>query len=68
MPADKFNTAALKTLEGVRELMADSTSNAEWSRNCDAVRAANGGNYPPFWYDTVEASGLADRTCAKFKP
>lgn len=63
---DAFNEAALRTPEGVKELMADSASGKEWSENADRVVAANGGDYPRFWYDTVEASGLATKTWAKF--
>lgn len=33
---------------GVALVMNTSTSEAEWSRNCKAVKAANGGQYPDF--------------------
>jgi hypothetical protein len=68
MPTDKFNKAALVTPEGVGELMASSASKKEWDENCDAVQAANEGQFPDFWVETVHFSGLADRKFAQFKP
>ena len=67
MATTNFNAAALRTPEGVKELMASSTSEREWNANCDAVKAANG-DYPAFWYKEVVLSGLAAATSMKFKP
>lgn len=63
---DSFNDASLKSPEGVREFMANSLNGKEWDENANRVKAANNGDYPRFWYDTVEASGLATRSFAKF--
>jgi len=62
---DKFNEVALRTPEGVTELMASSADGREWNKNVAAVQKANGG-YPSFWPETVIASGLLDRTAAKW--
>lgn len=47
-------------------LMGSSTSKTEWNANCDKVKKAFGGNYPPFWYQAVIVSGLADKTAKKW--
>jgi hypothetical protein len=67
MVANNFNVAALRTPEGVKALMASSTSEREWNENCDAVKAANG-DYPAFWYKEVIMSGLAAKMSMNFKP
>ena len=51
----------LTTPEGVAAHMSESTSEADWNKRCDEVKAANGG-YPSFWFATVIMSGLADKT------
>jgi hypothetical protein len=56
----------LTTSEGVRDLMLSSKDAAEWDANCDAVKAANGGDYPRFWFATVLASGLHGRVAASW--
>ncbi len=33
-----------------------STDWGDWDRHCDAVRAANGGDYPEFWPDVIRAT------------
>lgn len=55
----------LTTPQGVKSLMAGSTSEAEWNDNCNQVKAANKG-YPQFWYPEVVMSGLMSRTTAKW--
>lgn len=47
----------LKTVEGVKSLMASSKNEEEWNENCDKVKAANG-DYPRFWYAEIILSGL----------
>ena len=44
--------------DGVVNLMKSSKTKKEWEKNCDSVKAANGGKYPYFWYDAVEQSRL----------
>jgi hypothetical protein len=51
----------LTTPEGVAAHMSESTSQDDWNKRCDQVKAANGG-YPNFWFATVIMSGLADKT------
>ena len=52
----------LTTPEGVTAHMSEATSEDDWNKRCDQVQAANGGNYPDFWYETVILSGLLDKT------
>lgn len=49
----------LTTPEGVAHYMRQATSTRDWGERCDAVKDANNGDYPPFWYDTIIRSGLA---------
>ena len=42
-------------------LMESSKTPQEWNANCKAVKQAFGGNYPPYWYEEIIATGLADR-------
>lgn len=56
----------LNTSEGVRDFMAASTSESDWNSRIDKVKAANGGDYPPFWYPTIIMSNLHSRTAAKW--
>jgi hypothetical protein len=64
----KFNDRALRTREGVVELMSGSNSQRDWDKNCDAVVAANYGHYPTFWYDAVEEANLYAKTSRNFNP
>ena len=50
----------LKTVEGVKSLMASSKNGKEWDENCDKVKAANN-DYPKFWYAEIILSGLLGR-------
>jgi len=52
----------LATPDGVTAHMSESTSEDDWNRRCDEVKAANGGGYPDFWYEKVILSGLLDKT------
>jgi len=50
----------------VVELMKSSNSEAEWNSNCDKVKAAFDGQYPPFWWSAIMQSGVARETTAKW--
>ncbi len=52
----------LTTPEGVANHMKVATSQSDWDRRADEVRAANGGKYPEFWTKTIMASNLAVET------
>ena len=52
----------LKTAEGVKTLMTSSTSEEEWNKNCNQVKAINGGDYPNFWFPAILVSGIAKKT------
>jgi hypothetical protein len=41
--------------------MESSKTPQEWNDNCRKVKAAFDKRYPPFWYEAIIASGLADR-------
>ena len=46
------------TQDEVLSLMQSSQSQADWSENCDKIRAAHNGEYPPYWLAEVVQSGL----------
>lgn len=46
-------------------LMQSSRSEAEWKRNVSTVWHAYG-EYPPFWYEAIIESGVAETTKARF--
>ena len=50
------------TQQEMIDLMASSKNDFEWNENCDKVKAAFGGDYPPFWYKEIIVSGLMDKT------
>lgn len=54
------------TPEQVAQVMEMSRSEEEWDKNCDLVKAAFGGDYPSFWWETIMMSGIAHRTMASF--
>lgn len=54
------------TEEQVVELMQSSASETEWNANCDKVKAAFGGKYPPWWYRTIVLSGIASDAILKW--
>ena len=56
----------LTTEQGVVDYMSASTSEENWNSRCDEVKAANGGDYPGFWYVTIMLSGLASKVFAKW--
>lgn len=47
--------------EDVVKLMKTSKNSNEWNNNCDKVKAANGNNYPGFWYASIVLSGVMAR-------
>ena len=42
----------------VVSLMQSSKSESAWNDNCDKVKAANGGDYPSFWFAAIIMSGI----------
>lgn len=42
-------------------LMKSSKSESAWNDNCDKVKAANGGNYPSFWFAAIIMSGICSQ-------
>lgn len=53
------------TKEQVISLMSNATSEQDWNKKCDQVKATCGG-YPDFWYKEIVLSGLAGRIAATF--
>ena len=49
----------LKNKDDLVALMKSSKSEKEWNDNCDKVKAANGRQYPSFWYMAIMVSGIA---------
>jgi hypothetical protein len=50
------------TEQQVVDLMKSSTTQADWNKNIEKVKTAFSGNYPPFWYPAIIASGLMAKT------
>lgn len=44
------------------DMMASSQSEDEWNMNCERVKKAHGGQYPPDWFMKVILSGLLTKT------
>lgn len=51
----------LTTATGVYNHMVAATSKDDWNKRCDDVLRANGGKYPPFWYEEVLKVNLFSR-------
>ncbi len=48
--------------DNVVALMKSSTNEQDWNKNCGAVKQANSGDYPSFWYASIILSGVCDST------
>ena len=47
-------------------LMKSSKNEQQWNDNCDKVKAANGGNYPSFWFVAINLSGVMSVTSSQW--
>ena len=47
--------------------MRESTSEEDWNERCDAVKAANGNEYPGFWFMSIVMSGVAHEVATRWK-
>ena len=56
----------LTTKEEIVAHMRLSVSEEDWDRRCDEVKAANGGDYPSFWYATIILSGVCGEVVMNF--
>jgi len=56
----------LMSEEGVVHHMLAATSESDWNNRCDEVKAANGNNYPEFWFAKVIVGGVASIASAKW--
>jgi hypothetical protein len=56
----------LTTPDGVVAHMEATTSLRDWGRRCDEVKAANGDDYPGFWYEAIMLSGIGDRVLGRY--
>lgn len=54
------------TRDEVVTLMESSKSENEWNDNCDKVKAAFGGEYPEFWFNSIILTGLLNETMNKW--
>lgn len=61
-----MNDYDLATAQGVADYMSEATTQADWDNRIRDVKAANGGDYPIFWYGAVIASGLTIQTAKKW--
>jgi hypothetical protein len=46
--------------------MSRSQSEQQWNANCDTIKKTWGGQYPPFWFSTMIASGLGNKIAARW--
>lgn len=69
LPAERINEMELDLTKqnDVVTLMQSSKSESEWNKNCDTIKAANGGDYPSFWYSVIVLSGIARNTSSTWK-
>lgn len=54
------------TRDEVVALMKTSRSEAEWNSNCDKVKEAFGRQYPDFWWEAIQLSGVASNVIKSF--
>lgn len=47
--------------EAELELLKQTKSETEWNAQCDAIKSARDGQYPPDWYPLIVLSGLFAR-------
>jgi hypothetical protein len=61
-------STALKTKQGVIDLMKSSQNRVEWNANCLAVKLANQGNpeYPRMFVESVVESRIAGAVISSF--
>ncbi len=50
------------------EKLKNSKSEKEWNSICDAIKTANGGEYPKDWFMRVLVSGLASMAKSNWEP
>ena len=60
------NTYDLTTEQGVVSYMRAATSENDWNVRCNAVKQANDGNYPEFWYVAIVQSGVFHQKASEF--
>lgn len=54
----------LTVKENALEILESSASKLDWKNACDAIKKANGGNYPSWWYQEVIANRLVHQVSA----
>ena len=53
------------TIKDVAKYMSEATSESDWNKRCDEVKAEFGG-YPAEWFSEIVQSGLAGKTARKW--
>lgn len=53
-------------LEDVKAALNETRSEDDWTRVCDAVKQANDGGYPAWWFQEIILSGFGDRMMGKW--
>lgn len=66
MLADLFAVGNMNLTEAEIAALEACTSEDQWNAQCDAVKAARGGAYPPDWWPVMKLSGRMDRILAGF--
>jgi hypothetical protein len=62
----EMHMSDLTTEEGVVAHMEAATSDNDWNARAKAVKKANGGQYPDFWYPAMIQSKRMDKITAKW--
>lgn len=55
------------TRDQAKQLFPNALTRENWDALCDQAKRENGGQYPDWWYETIIASGLADRKTQEFQ-
>lgn len=56
----------LSNEKDVVEYIQNATSEHDWNQRCDAVKRANGGRYPDFWYAAIVLSSVMHTVSSKW--
>jgi hypothetical protein len=50
----------LATIEGAKALLSTCLDTFDWRMACNAIKYANGGGYPSWWFAEIVESGFGD--------
>ena len=56
----------MNTVQSVKEKLAKTTTEHDWNKACEEIKAANRGRYPDFWLAEIVLSGFMAKVISKF--